>query len=1705
MGMSLITQNSMKSSHYSLYEKKKVWLFFSLIMIIQLSFAQNHQPKPLSSHHSHSSDHCSRVSHENDGPIPSAKPQDNTFGIAKKAACQYSTNAQWGGLSTSALISAMRQTGDYDCYRDLFQYSSYSPGIFSNDKVKAVANEVRNLASSYNGTNSTGIYGLTIYLHIAIYLDFYQTSIDLTPDTYSAVHGAVSALGSNSSLFSHNLYAMGVLEEIVIVAGDIKTRNEPASINLFERVLRDFAVTESWKSITDTNIANAYANSTNKVYNAYYNVVSDEFVNALVSDNQSIGLLAKAATSNALISKGGNFKYLWQNATGALAILAKSDKLIGSIQGHLAAITNHFPKLSPSWAKAKMALNQYGDCSAYNLCQHPLSIRQEIEEYLFPKTVSYDDDEMIIRTPISDEKIQELYHAAKQVQSQFFRLIQTDQPVAGDKNTTINMIVFGSKEQYDDYASLLFGIRTDNGGMYIEAISTFYTWDRTVGVESSLSLESLFRHEYCHYLQGRYLIPGNWGVAEIYKNSRMVWYEEGMADFFAGSTDTNGVQMLAQNTRAIINQGSGWPTLNTVFNSSYTSGNFYHYTYGNAAWYNWYLNNFDYLKRFFEYTRNNDIAGFDSFVSQLRSGGETSYNNFLNKVKNEEVIGWQPTTGWADDNQISIGSPSGIQNEMGSLPNTSNISVAMDAEKSYRRFKITGKITGSGTGIAAKDIARQLDKAILKLRENKLVNNFKYTVGYFKNLNSSGSRSADFIITGPLKDADISDNPIADFSATNTTTIAGGKVDFINESTGYITGLDWSFPSGSPSSATNEQTPQITYNSSGEYNVTLTAKGAGGSSNTKTIQKYIKVYPSGTNTYCSSVNEGGGDVHIKKVKLGAFENASGYTTPYVDYTSQAAIIRTTQSTPLSITIHNEQWTYNALGVWIDWNQDGDFVDSGEEIIRKFAPGPYTKQITPPSGAKLGTTRMRVRMSYGSEGSITPCGTQNSIGETEDYSIVVTNEQASVNTPPVITLLKPSNGQTFVQKENIAVETVIKDDKKVEKAELKVDGELISADYEAPFQWTHINKLNFLSPGQHELRVIAYDSDGATDSKSITLNIEKAPITFCDASNEDGTLHITKVIFGSINNTTTHNPYSDHTNLSTVVQKGGQVALTINTINEDWTYNGIGAWIDWNQDGDFIDTNEEVYSNFGPGPFNTTVTVPSSAVTGAPLRMRVRMIYGAKDKIVPCGNDTYLGEVEDYIVYVGNSTGPSCNDGIQNGDETGVDCGGSCTTPCQPEPTCNDGIQNGNETGIDCGGSCTPCGTSTTYCTAQGNNSATEYISRVQLGTIDNESVAGSGYNDYTSVSTVLSKGNAHTITITPKWTSTVYAEGYSVWIDYNQDNDFDDANEQVWSKAASQDTQVSGNFTVPSGAKSGNTRMRVAMRYNAVPSQCGSFDYGEVEDYTVTIGTGGTSNPTCTDDIQNGDETGVDCGGSCAPCSTGGDGVVYVNMNDVTANSSSSWNFFRIEVGDDDGFGAWFANNSVQLVAYNKDVVCEGSSSNVTLLGEGVQVGSSSNFVAESSGYIISSSDYTNWKGKSGFIGFTFKINNNTHYGWFYATVANDGSSYTILNYAYNKNPNQAITTKVVTGKSFNEYSLDDTIKIAPNPFSNNFVINTSILDKKGLVVKVYDLQGKLLIHKKYGKNPGRITLGEQIKMSGSYFVKITTATTTKTLQVLKY
>ncbi|MDQ1351074.1 MAG: vibriolysin, partial [Acidobacteriota bacterium] len=137
-----------------------------------------------------------------------------------------------------------------------------------------------------------------------------------------------------------------------------------------------------------------------------------------------------------------------------------------------------------------------------------------------------------------------------------------------------------------------------------------------------------------------------------------------------------------------------------------------------------------------------------------------------------------------------------------------------------------------------------------------------------------------------------------------------------------------------------------------------------------------------------------------------------------------------------------------------------------------------------------------------------------------------------------------------------------------------------------------------------------------------------------------------------------------------------------------------------------------------------------------------------------------------------------------------------------------------------------------YCTAASTNCTDEWIARVRIGTLDKSSTA-TNYSDFTSTITNYTRGASQSVTLNPGYRGTVYTEYWRIFIDYNKDGDFADTGETVFSKTGT--TSVTGSFTISSSASTGNTRMRVTMRYGAYAASCGTFTYGEVEDYTANI------------------------------------------------------------------------------------------------------------------------------------------------------------------------------------------------------------------------------------------------------------------------------
>lgn len=135
-----------------------------------------------------------------------------------------------------------------------------------------------------------------------------------------------------------------------------------------------------------------------------------------------------------------------------------------------------------------------------------------------------------------------------------------------------------------------------------------------------------------------------------------------------------------------------------------------------------------------------------------------------------------------------------------------------------------------------------------------------------------------------------------------------------------------------------------------------------------------------------------------------------------------------------------------------------------------------------------------------------------------------------------------------------------------------------------------------------------------------------------------------------------------------------------------------------------------------------------------------------------------------------------------------------------------------------------------YCAAQSENASYAWIAGLNVGALNLTSDASS-YSDVTSTVTDLAQG-LQSVTITPGFRFFQLSNHYKIFIDLNQDYMFE-TGEELFSATGS--SPVTGKLTIPQTASLGETRMRVVMRYDKAPEPCGSFEYGEVEDYTVNI------------------------------------------------------------------------------------------------------------------------------------------------------------------------------------------------------------------------------------------------------------------------------
>ncbi|RBW59470.1 hypothetical protein DS884_06965 [Tenacibaculum sp. E3R01] len=388
--------------------------------------------------------------------------------------------------------------------------------------------------------------------------------------------------------------------------------------------------------------------------------------------------------------------------------------------------------------------------------------------------------------------------------------------------------------------------------------------------------------------------------------------------------------------------------------------------------------------------------------------------------------------------------------------------------------------------------------------------------------------------------------------------------------------------------------------------------------------------------YCASSGNTSYATGVTRVVFGSINKADGpaKNVGYENFTNLSTTVSQSSSVNLTVSV-NTDGNYRADAIaWIDWNQDGDFADSGETYdlgnISNVSNGALpTKAVAVPANAKVGATRMRVSARYNA--NPTSCQT-NFDGEVEDYTVNVQGAVADTQAPSAPnSLAAASIAQTALtlnwtaSTDNVGVTGY-----DVFRGSTKIGSTTTATSY---------NVTGLTANTAYSFTVKAKDAAGNVSSSSNTASVTTlgTVVNYCASKGNRVTYEwIDYVSFGGMTNTTGANGgYGDFTSKVATVAQGSTNQLIVSAGFRSTAYNEyFTIWIDYNKNGTF-EASEKVASGNSSSSTNrsSNITIPSSASLGQ-TRMRVSMKYNAASTACETFAD---GEVEDYTVNITANT------------------------------------------------------------------------------------------------------------------------------------------------------------------------------------------------------------------------------------------------------------------------------------------------------------------------------------------------------------------------------------------------------------------------------------------------------------------------------------
>ena len=749
-------------------------------------------------------------------------------------------------MNYSDLVELIK-TISYENVPDLFNFNDGSYTFFSNrDRMQAIIYALEESGRTYTSEDDKGIPTLVEFLRAGYYLGFYNKQLAYlnTKEAKNQCLQAMKDIQYNSYFKLGTKEQDGVVEALGRLIGN--TSADPEVINNCIYILSDYKdnIDKYGSSYTKGNAVfnlmkgiDYYTNS--EVYNAKgYDAKNTEFYNRIDPYMERL---------ESLCTIGDNLNndnaWLVNNALYYTGRMGKFREEPSISQEALERAMEEYPYLSYQYIEAAndLDLNFKGKDSKGRDIDFN-KIKEDAREKYLGQTYTFDDGKFVVKAgdKVTEEKIKRLYWASKEVKAQFMRVVQNDKALEeGNADDILTVVIYNSPEEYK-LNRIINGFSTDNGGIYIENIGTFFTYERTEK-DSIYTLEELFRHEFTHYLQGRYVVPGMWGQGDFYEEGVLTWYEEGTAEFFAGSTRTEGIKPRKSVAQGLAYDRNSRMSLYDVLHAKYGSWEFYNYGFALSNY--MYNKNMEVFKTMTDYIKKNDVSSYKNYIASMGSDYALNdrYQDYMDSLVNNIDNLNVPLVSDEYINGHEAKDIKEITKDIEEVSGIKDLSSKVEQSQFFSTYDMTGTFVGDRSEGEEKDWNNMNSKLndILKELNKKSWNGYKTVTAYFVNhrVDDSGNYVYDISFHGmnvdKNTDVKLNKEPKAIINS-NSSVTEGDEISFdgrdSKDEDGSIDSFEWDFGDGEKSydSLCNHK-----YNKAGEYYVKLTVTDNNGASNTE--------------------------------------------------------------------------------------------------------------------------------------------------------------------------------------------------------------------------------------------------------------------------------------------------------------------------------------------------------------------------------------------------------------------------------------------------------------------------------------------------------------------------------------------------------------------------------------------------------------------------------------------------------------------------------------------------------------------------------------------------------------------------------------------------------------------------------------------------------------------------------------------------------